>query len=262
MENFVATVSDSVRDAIGPIMAAIPKIIGFVIILVAGWIIAGLIARGVAMLLRSIKFNELSDRSGFSDFVGKMGMAGDASSFIGLTAKWFIRLIALIVAFDALGLTAVSDVLRSLLLWLPNVVVALVVLVIGGLAANAVANVVRASAAKAGLGSPNLLANIARGTIVAFAVIVAVNQIGVAQSLINTLFMATVAAIALAVGLSFGLGGRDTAGEIVRNWYRQGQEARPRLQRAAAEAKAEAKEEAQRRGARTVPDTRDETRHH
>lgn len=241
MENFFEALGDSVRDAAGPIMAAIPKIFGFLVILIAGWIIAGLIARGVASLLRAVRFNELSNRSGFSDMVQKMGMRGDASSFIGLTTKWFIRLIALVVAFDALGLTAVSDVLRSLLLWLPNLVVALVVLVIGGLAANALANVVRGATSKAQLGNPNFLANVARIAIWAFAVIVAVNQIGVAESLVNTLFMGTVAALALAIGLAFGLGGRDTAGQIVHNWYRQGQEAKPRLQRAAMEAQEEAR---------------------
>jgi hypothetical protein len=256
MENFFTALGDSVRDAVGPIMAAIPKILGFIIILVVGWIVAGLIARGVASLLRAVKFNDLASRSGFSDLVHKMGVPGDAASFIGLTAKWFIRLIALVVAFDALGLTAVSDVLRSLLLWLPNLVVALVVLVLGGLAANAVGNVVRGSTAKAGLGNPNLLANVARGAIWAFAVIVAVNQIGIAESLVNTLFMGTIAAIALAAGLAFGLGGRDTAGELVRDWYRKGQEAKPRLQRAAAEAQEDA------RPGRVAPDPKDEVRRH
>ena len=261
MENFLGAFSASVRDAAGPIMAAIPKILGFVIILAIGWLVAGLIARGVASLLRAVRFNELANRSGFSDLVHKMGMPGDAAGFIGLTAKWFIRLIALVVAFDALGLTAVSDVLRNLLLWLPNLVVALVVLVIGGLAANAAANIVRGSTAKAGLGNPNLLANVARTAVWAFAIIVAVNQIGIAESLVNTLFMATVAAFALALGLAFGLGGRDTAGELVRDWYRKGQEAKPRLQRAAAEAQAAAATAETRVRARPG-DGQEDTRHH
>ena len=126
----------------------------------------------------------------------------------GLTAKWFIRLITLVVAFDALGLPAVSDVLRQLLLWIPNVVVGILVLVIGGLAANALSNLVRGATAHAGLGNPNLLANIAKIAVWGFAIVVAVNQIGIAQTLVNTLFMAVVGAIALALGLAFGLGGR------------------------------------------------------
>jgi hypothetical protein len=215
--------------------AAIPKIIGFAVILIVGWFVASLVARAVGVILRTIHFNNLARRSGFSDFVQRMGLDTDASGFVAEVVKWFVRLIALVVAFDALGLPAVSDVLRQLLLWLPNVVVALVVLVIGGIAANALASVVRASTSEAGFRNPDMLAKVARAAVWAFAIVVAVNQLGIAQTLVNTLFMAVVGAAALALGLAFGLGGRDTAGEVVRTWYRRGQEAAPRLERAARE---------------------------
>jgi hypothetical protein len=148
-----------------------------------------------------------------------MNAGTDSAGMIGLVAKWFIRLIALVVAFDALGLPAVSEVLQQLLLWLPNVVVALVVLVIGGLAARALSNLVRGAAAEAGISNANLLSKVASALIWAFAIVVAVNQIGIATTLVNTLFMAFVGAIALGLGLAFGLGGRETAGQIVSQWY-------------------------------------------
>lgn len=233
MEGFMQTVTESLRDAIGPFMAAIPKVVGFLVILIIGWIVAALIARAVAAILRAIKFNDLSDRSGFSDMVQKMGMRSDAAGFIGATTKWFIRLITLVVAFDALGLPAVSDVLHRLLLWVPNLVVALVVLVLGGLAATALSTIVRGGTAKAGLGNPDLLATIARVTVWAFAIVIAVNQLGIATSLVNTLFTAVVGTVAVAFAIAFGLGGRDTANEIVRRWYKRSQEAAPRMQRAA-----------------------------
>jgi small-conductance mechanosensitive channel len=226
----------SFTAAMALFFAAIPKIIGFAIILIVGWFVASLIARAVGHVLRAIHFNNLARRSGFADFVQRMGLDTDASGFVAEVVKWFIRLITLVVAFDALGLPAVSDVLRQLLLWLPNVVVALVVLVIGGLAANALASVVRGSTSEAGFRNPGLLAKIAKVTVWAFAIVVAVNQLGIAQTLINTLFMAVVGAAALALGLAFGLGGRETAGEIVRGWYRRGQEAAPRIQQAASSA--------------------------
>jgi len=223
----------SLTGAMALFFAAIPKIIGFAIILIVGWFLATLIARAVGHILRAIHFNNLARRSGFSDFVQRMGLETDASGFVAEVVKWFIRLITLVVAFDALGLPAVSDVLRQLLLWLPNVVVALVVLVIGGLAANGLASVVRGSTSEAGFRNPDILAKIAKVTVWAFAIVVAVNQLGIAQTLVNSLFMAVVGAAALAIGLAFGLGGRDTAGQIVQGWYRRGQEAAPRIQRAA-----------------------------
>lgn len=212
----------SLASAMAMLFAAVPKILGFLIILVAGWVIASALEKAVGVGLRTVRFNELSERSGLSDFVRKMGAETDASGLIATVVKWFIRLIALVVAFDALGLPAVSDVLRRLLLWLPNAVVAVVVLVIGGLAARALSNIVRGAAAEGGLDNPYLLAKVAHTLVWAFAIVVAVNQIGIATELVNTLFMAFVGAIALAAGLAFGLGGRETAAELVRQWWNQG----------------------------------------
>lgn len=214
----------SLAAAMALLFSAVPKIIGFLVIVIAGWFIASLIERGLAAILRTVRFNDLAERAGLADFVRKMGMNTDAAGMIGLVVKWFVRLIALVVAFDALGLPAVSDVLRQLLLWLPNVVVALVVLVIGGLAARALGNVVRGAAAEAELGNANFLARLASMIVWAFAIVVAVNQIGIATELVNTLFTAIVGALALGLGLAFGLGGRETAGEIVRRWYGKAQE--------------------------------------
>jgi len=228
-----AAIMASLTTALSLFLGAIPRIIGFLVILVIGWFISGLLASAVAALLRAVRFNELAQRSGFSGFVNNMGVRTDASGLLANIAKWFVRLIVLVVAFDALGLPAVSQVLQQFLLWIPNLVVAVVVLVIAGLAANALGNLVRGSTAQAGLGNPDLLATIARVAVWGFGIVVAVNQIGIAQTLVNTLFMGFIGALALAAGLAFGLGGRETAAQIVQGWYRQGREVRPKLERAA-----------------------------
>lgn len=222
----------SLTGAASMFFVAIPRLIGFAIILIVGWIIAALIEKAVVTLLRTLHFNVLAERAGLVSFIQKSNMQDDAAGAIGIVSKWFVRLIALVVAFDALGLPAVSDILRQLLLWLPNLVVALVVLVIGGMAANALSNLVRGSAAEGGLDRPDLLARIARYAVWGFAILVAINQLGIATSLINILLMATAGALALALGLSFGLGGRDTAAAIVRRWYERGRANSPQLRRA------------------------------
>lgn len=214
----------SLAAAMALLFSAIPKVIGFLLIVIAGWFIASLIERGLSALLRTIRFNELSERAGLADFVRKMGMNTDPAGMIGLVVKWFVRLIALVVAFDALGLPAVSEVLRQLLLWLPNVVVALVVLVIGGLAARGLSNLVRGMASEADLSNADFLSKLASMVVWAFAVVVAVNQIGIASELVNIMFTAIVGALALGLGLAFGLGGRETAAEILRKWYARAQE--------------------------------------
>jgi hypothetical protein len=214
----------SLAAAMALLFSAVPKILGFLLIILVGWFVASLLERGLAALLRSVRFNVLAYRAGLTDFVQKMGMRTDPSGVVSLVLKWFVRLIALVVAFDALGLPAVSEVLRQLLLWLPNVIVALVVLVIGGLAARALGNVVRGAAGEAGLTNTNFLAKSAAVVVWAFAIVVAVNQLGIATELVNTLFMAIVGALALGIGLAFGLGGRETAAEILRKWYAKAQE--------------------------------------
>src|SRR4051812_29014391 len=223
----------SLAAALAMFLSAIPKIIGFAIILVVGWLLSALVEKGIAALLRAVRFNDLAQRSGFADFVNKMNVGTDSAGMIGLIAKWFVRLIAAVVAFDALGLPAGSGGLRDLLMWLPNVIVALVVLVIGGLAARALSNLVRGAASEAGISNPNMLSKIASALVWAFAIVVAVNQIGIATTLVNTLFMAFVGAIALGLGLAFGLGGRETAGQIVSHWYRSAQDQGDKLARAA-----------------------------
>ncbi len=223
----------SLAAAMALFFSGIPKILGFAVIIIVGWIIAAFVEKAIAAVLRTIKFNDLAQRSGFSGFVRKMGTDTDSSGMIGAVAKWFVRLVTLVVAFDALGLPAVSEVLRELLLWLPNVIVALVVLVIAGLAASALSGVVRGAAVEGGIKKPDFLAKVASGLIWAFGIVVAVNQIGIATTLINTLFMAVVGALALALGLAFGLGGRDTASQIVRNWYGGGRQNLEQLERTA-----------------------------
>jgi hypothetical protein len=230
----------SMSGALLVFMAAIPKIIAFVLILVIGWFIAGLIAKGVALLLRKVRFNDLTQRAGIAGYMESMGT--DSVGFLAGIVKWFVRLIAVVVAFDALGLPAVSEFLRAVLLWIPNLVVALVVLVIGGIAAKTLSMFVTGAVEKAGIGSPRLLGAIASVGVWAFAIIIAVNQLGVGATLVNTLFMATVGALALALGLAFGLGGKEAAGKVVDEWYRKGKEAAPRLASAADAGKQQAQQ--------------------
>jgi hypothetical protein len=242
MDELLNSIVVSATGALALFWEAIPRVLGFVVILIVGWLIAGLLASAVAGLLRSLRFNDLAERSGLTGFVRNMGLRTDASGMLANIVKWFVRLITLVVAFDALGLPAVSEVLQQFLLWIPNLVVALVILVIAGLAANALSNLVRGATAQAQLGNPETFATITKVAIWAFAIVIAANQIGVASTLVNTLFMGTVGALALALGLAFGLGGRETAGRIVDGWYRKGQEAAPRLQQAAAAAEQQARQ--------------------
>jgi hypothetical protein len=226
--SFTDTLVGSFRDAFSMVVSAIPRILGFIIIVAIGWFVSTLLARAVVGLLRAIRFDELMQRSGLADFVAKMGTGIDSAGMVAAIVKWIVRLVVLLVAFDALGLPAVSDVMRQLLLWLPDLVVAIFVLFIGGIAARALGNVVRGATAESGFANPETLANVARTSVWAFAIVVAINQLGIATNLINTLFTGFVGALAIALGLAFGLGGRDLASRTLENWYDHAQEVKPR----------------------------------
>lgn len=223
----------SLAGALNTLLSAIPRIIGFLVVLIVGWIISSLLARAVQALLHAVKFNDLARRSGFADFVQKMGVRDDASGVIAGIVKWIVRLITLVVAFDTLGLPAVSNVLNQLLLWLPNLIVALVVLVVGGLAANALSRLVRGATAEAGFTNPQTLETVTKVAVWGFAIVVAVNQLGIATTLINTLLVGIVGALALAFGLAFGLGGRERAAQMLDTMGRSAERAGPKLARAA-----------------------------
>ena len=222
----------SVTAALTLFLEAIPRVLGFLVILGIGWLISGALAAVVTALLRAVHFNLLAQRSGFHGFILNMGLHTDSASLLANIVKWFVRLIVLVVAFDALGLPAVSAVLRLFLLWIPNLVVGVVILVIAGLAANTLGNLVRGATAQAGFDNPDLLETITRVAIWGFGIVVAVNQIGIARELVNTLFVGFVSSLALAAGFAFGLGGREAAARIVQNWYSRVRANQPRIEQA------------------------------
>jgi len=239
VSNFFEGVVVSITAALITLLSFIPALIGALLILIIGWIIAGIVGRLVTTVLQKVGFETAAERTGVTGFLSRSGARGwTASKVIGELAKWFIRLIFLEAAAQAVHLTAISELINRVVFFIPNLVVALVVLLIGALIGKVLAGIVRGAASEAGFDSPNLLASVAQYAVIGFAAIIAVNQIGVAAAIVNTLFTAIVAAIALAVALAFGLGGREVAGEIWRRWYLKSQGAASRLEQAAQSASA------------------------
>jgi hypothetical protein len=219
--SFGQSLIDSFRAALTMILTAIPKIVGFLLILFIGWLIAGWVAGLVTRLLRAIKFNEAANKAGIGNFVANTGAGTDSAAAVGGIVKWVIRLVVLLAAFGALGLSAMSNVLSQFLIWLPNLVVAVGVLVLGGMLGRAAGDLVRGATREGGLSNPDTLATVAKWTVWGFAIIIAVNQIGIGVAVINTLLTGLVYAVALAAGLAFGLGGRDLASRKLTDWSAQ-----------------------------------------
>ena len=209
----------ALTGALNDLLLFVPRLLGALAILLVGWLLAKVVAALVAKGLRAVRFNQVADRAEIDQFLDRAGVRLDPASVVGKLAYWFLLLIFVGAAFNAFGLTQVTALINQVIAYLPNVVVALVVLLVGALLAQLAANLVRGASGTARVGDPGLLAGLARAAVLGFAVLIALNQLQIGAAIVNTLFMALVGAIALAAALAFGLGGRDVAGRIVEDWY-------------------------------------------
>lgn len=223
----------SLSNALNSFLAAIPQIVGALLILVIGWILAGIAARLVTGLLQKAGADRLfAERGG--EVYGSQVARIKPSVVAGEIVKWLIRIVFLVAAANSLGMTQVSELLNQVLLWIPNLLVAAVILLLAPLLARFVRGAIEVGAGQMGFTNAPLLGRVAEIAIVAFAVIIAVNQIGIAADLVNTLFIGIVGALALAFGLAFGLGGRDVASELTQSWYESSKATAARVRRAQA----------------------------
>lgn len=219
IQDWGTSIFTALSNAVNLILTFIPKLIGFLIILIVGLIIAALLAKAITFLLRKVGFDRMSNRIGLTRFEQRMGVRMDTAEILGKIVYWFIVLIFLVPAADALGVPAVSNILNELVAYIPNVFVAILVLFLGALAGTVVGDLVRGAVASANIGNPNMFAAIARWAIIAFAALVALEQLKITPDLINELFGAIVLALAIAFGLAFGLGGQEAA----RRWLARGE---------------------------------------
>ena len=216
--DFGTAIVTGVAAAFAAFFSALPSVIGALLILVIGWIIAGWIGGLLARALRIIRFDQLADRAGVTTFLERAGIHADPAGVLGGVVKWYVRLVFVLMAANAVGLTAVSTIVNEILAFIPNLLVA--VLILAGFAwlAGLTRGVVHAALGGSSLPNGEAIANIAYVTVFAFGIVAAADQLGVASTLINTLFAGVVLAFALAFGLAFGLGGREEAAQIWRDW--------------------------------------------
>ena len=221
----------SATDALRNFLGFLPQLVGAILVLVIGWIIAGFVAGLIQRVLERIGFERAAQSTGIAGFVKRSGSDWTVSKVVAEIVKWFIRLIAIQAAASILGMQQISEIINDILRWLPNLVVALAIIVIGALLARFVAGVVRGATSEMGFANPDLMASIAQYAIIVFAVIAAVDQLGIAETVVNTLFTGLVIAVAAAFAIAFGLGGQQTAARITEGWYQQGQQASQKVAR-------------------------------
>ena len=202
---------EPIRQMLTRIMAYLPVLLGALIILIVGWIVAKAIRRIVDWLLKAVHFDTLADKAGISAVLRKGDLKILARQVISGLVYWLIMIMVLVMTVDALGLPKASDVLASLFAYVPKVIAALFILVVAMFLASFVSGIVRIAAGNANLPKPNLLAGISRWAIIIFAVTISLAQLGIAPLLVTATFNIILGGIVLALALAFGLGGKDAA---------------------------------------------------
>jgi hypothetical protein len=210
---------DSLWYSFNRFISFLPTLLGAILVLIIGWFLSGAIATLIEKGLRAVGLETAMQKSGLNEFVQKSGSKWTASRVIAEMVKWFIRLIFIQAAANLLGMPQLTDIINSILLFIPQVIVAIAIIVIGTLVAKFLAQAVRASLGTMGSTNPEFFAKLVQYAVVGFAVIAAISQLGIAPTIVNTLFMGLIGAISLAIGLAFGLGGKDTAAKITERWY-------------------------------------------
>lgn len=190
----------------------VPRLIMAIVIFIIGWVIAVAIGNVITQIIRSIKVDRALQNLGVEGPLSRAGFRLDSGAFIGAIVRWFFIIVFLVAAIDVLGLSQVNVFLSDIvLLYLPNVVVAALILVAGALIANAMHKVVTGTIKAVHFPSSGFLGGVAKWSIWIFAILAALYQLGVAGPFVQTLFTAFVAMLALAGGLAFGLGGKEAA---------------------------------------------------
>lgn len=200
----------SLQQVWASVAAFVPFLVGALVVFIIGWIIAVALGKLVEQVVRALRVDALLGKLDFERTMARAGWKLNAGGFVGGLVKWFLIVVFLLAAANILGLTQVSDFLRDVLLYIPNVVVAALILIIAALVADVVEHVTRGSVEAAGYRGA-LAGVVARWSIWVFAFVAVLLQLGIATALVQTLVTGFVAALALALGLAFGLGGKDTA---------------------------------------------------
>lgn len=212
LETWTQVLNRSFQDLFFGLVTFIPTLIVAIAIFVIGWLVGAALGRVVAQVISSLKVDAALRSAGVEAPLRRAGIELSAGKFLGALVKWFFVVVFLVASFDVLGLTEVNRFLADVVLgYLPQVIVAVLILLVAAVIADVMQKVVTSAARAASMRSANFLGSVTRYAIWLFAILVALDHLRVATAFVQTLFTGIVVAVSLALGLAFGLGGQQEA---------------------------------------------------
>jgi hypothetical protein len=220
VNQILQAIATAFGDVVGRFLTTLPALFAALIIIILGWIVGVLVSKALTRLLRVVRFNELATRAGIGRFLERAQIKLDPSSALATLVKWFIILLFLVAAANTLGWPQVSQFLNRILAYLPNVAVAVIILIVGLALAGFIRDIVRGAVASTGATeqSADLIAGVTYWLFTIITALAALNQLGIAITLSETLYVTIFGSVAAVLALAFGLGGRILAGDLVAGW--------------------------------------------
>jgi len=195
----------------------LPRLIGALVVLIIGWFLAVGLGKLISEILKQLRFNKIFDRAGWKEALQKADLKVDPSEFIGAICKWILVIVFLLASVEILGFVQFAAFLKSVVTWLPNLIVASAIFVATVIITDILEKVLKASVRKMGVGYAGFLGVTIRWSIYIFAGLAILLQLGVTPTIIDTLIKGVVGMITLAFGLSFGLGGKEAAAKFIED---------------------------------------------
>jgi hypothetical protein len=207
---------ESSQQFLNEIASAIPQIIGALLILLIGWIIAKFIKKIAVRGLKLAKLNVLTEKSGIEKFLIEGGIKITAVEVIGSLIYWIIMLVVILATFNSLNLTTASLLFNEIMLFIPNIIVSIIIFLLGIYLANMVSQIVLASLKNMQDKTAEMISKITRYAIIALTIFIILSQLSIAKEIVTSAFILLFGAICLAFGLAFGLGGKDWAADVLK----------------------------------------------
>jgi len=219
MKEEVGMLLEPLRASLVQIGEFLPKLFLAVIVLIVGWALAKAARFGVVKALRALNLHVLAERAGVDGFLKQGGLRTDTVGILALLIYWLMILATLIIAFNSLGLTYVTDLLHRVALFLPKVIVAVLLLAFGSYFARFIGGTVTVYCKNVEVPDAELLGRITQYTIVAFVVLIALDQLDVGGTIVRHSFLIILAGLVLALALAFGIGGQRLAADLLERWW-------------------------------------------
>ncbi len=212
-----AVVMTPVAEMLVRLAGFLPTLLGVLIILIVGWIIAGVLKSLVIKVLKLIQLDSASEKAGVGDALRRGGIRQTLSELIGTLIYWFVMLLVFMSALNVLEMTVVASLLDKVILYIPNVIAAIFILALGIFFSSMIGTIVRTASSNAGISQAKGLGQLTQVFIMIFVVIMTLQQLGIEASILNLAISIVLASIGLALAIAVGFGSKDLAGKMMQD---------------------------------------------